>query len=433
LSPPIIGLIGILVFLFLALLGIPLGFAFTAVGVLGIIWLKGLGAGLLILGQAPYEWTASYILTTIPLFILMGQFAFQSGISTDLYRTAYKWMGRLPGGLALATMFACTGFAACTGSSLASAATMGTVAYPEMKRYHYSDRLSTGCIAVGGTLGILIPPSTIFIIYGIVTETSIGDLFIAGIIPGLMLASLFILLIYVMCRINPRLGPPAIETFSWKEKISSLRGVWGMLSIFILVIGGLYLGIFAPSEAGAIGAFGALFISLIRRRLSWSSGFSALKETAKTTSLILFVFVGAMIFNTFISISALSRLLTQFITSIPTSPMVILIIIIAFYLPLGMVIEGMSMVLLTMPFVFPVITQLGFDPVWFGVLLVVLVEVSFISPPIGINLFVVQGITKVPLHDVVLGIVPFVVAFVIGLVILVAFPQLSLFLPNLMH
>jgi tripartite ATP-independent transporter DctM subunit len=433
LSPPTIGLIGIFVFLFLALLGVPLGFAFTAVGVLGIVLLKGLGAGLLILGQAPYEWTASYVLSTIPLFILMGQFAFQSGISTDLYRTAYKWMGRLPGGLALATMFACTGFAACTGSSLASAATMGTVAYPEMKRYNYSDRLSTGSIAVGGTLGILIPPSTMFIIYGIVTETSIGDLFVAGIIPGLMLATLFILLIYVMCRINPGLGPPAPETFSLKEKIASLSGVWGMLSIFILVIGGLYFGIFAPSEAGAIGAFGALLISLIRRRITWSSGFGALKDTAKTTSFILFVFVGAMIFNTFISISALPRLVTQLITGIHASPTVILIIIVAFYLPLGMVIEGMSMILLTIPFVFPVITTLGFDPVWFGVLMVVLVEVSFISPPIGINLFVVQGITKVPLHDVVIGIVPFVVSFLIGLAILIAFPQVSLFLPRLMH
>jgi len=433
LSPPTIGVIGIFAFLFLALLGVPLGFAFAAVGVGGIIWLKGLGAGLIILGQSPYEWTASYILTTIPLFVLMGQFAYQSGISTDLYRTAYKWMGRLPGGLAIASMFACTGFAACTGSSLASAATMGTVAFPEMKRYDYSDRLSTGSIAAGGTLGILIPPSTMFIIYGIVTETSIGDLFIAGIIPGLMLATLFIIPIYLMCRISPRLGPPATETFSWKERFVSLSGVWGMLGLFVLVIGGLYFGVFAPSEAGAIGAFGALLISLIRRRLTWSNLFAALKDTAKTTSFILFVFIGAMIFNTFISISALPRLLTQLITSIPASPTVILIIIIAFYIPLGMVIEGMAMILLTMPFVFPVITILNFDPVWFGVLMVVLVELSFISPPIGINLFVVQGVTKVPLHDVVIGIIPFVIAFVISLIILIAFPQVSLFLPNLMR
>ena len=432
-SPQAFGVIGIFVFLFLALWGVPLGFAFITVGVLGLICLKGLGAGLLVLGNSPYEWTASYILTTIPLFVLMGQFAYQAGISTDLYRTAYKWMGRLPGGLALATMFACTGFAACTGSSLASAATMGTVAYPEMKRYNYSDRLSTGSIAAGGTLGILIPPSTMFIIYGIVTETSIGDLFIAGILPGLLLATLFILPIYFMCRFKPKLGPPAAEKFTLKEQVASLSGVWGMLAIFVVVIGGLYAGVFAPSEAGAIGSFGALIISLLRRRMTWSGLFKALKDTAKTTSFILFVFIGAMIFNTFISISALPRLLTELIVSIPASPKVILIIIIAFYLPLGMVIEGMSIILLTMPFVFPVITILGFDPVWFGVLIVVLVELSFISPPIGINLFVVQGVTKVPLHDVVIGIIPFVVSFVIALAFLIAFPQISLFLPNLMR
>ena len=432
-TPQTIGILGIFAFLFLALWGVPLGFAFSAVGVLGLIWLKGLGAGLIVLGNSPYEWTASYILSTIPLFVLMGQFAFRAGISTDLYRTAYKWMGRLPGGLALATMFACTGFAACTGSSLASAATMGTVSYPEMKRYNYSDRLSTGSIAAGGTLGILIPPSTMFIIYGIVTETSIGDLFIAGILPGLLLATLFIIPIYFMCRFNPRLGPPSPETFTFKERVASLSGVWGMLAIFIIVIGGLYAGIFAPSEAGAIGAFGALVISLIRRRLNLSSFFFALRDTAKTTGFILFVFIGAMIFNTFISISALPRLLTELITNIPAPPKVILIIIIAFYLPLGMVIEGMSMILLTMPFVYPVITALGFDPVWFGVLMVVLVELSFISPPIGINLFVVQGVTRVPLHDVVIGIIPFVISFVIGLAILIIFPQVSLFLPNLMR
>lgn len=414
-------------------MGVPLGFSFAAVGAVGIMWLKGVGAGLVVFGQAPYEWTSSYILSTIPLFVLMGQFAFQAGISTDLYRTAYKWMGKLHGGLALATMFACTGFAACTGSSLASAATMGTVAYPEMKRYNYSDRLSAGSIAVGGTLGILIPPSTMFIIYGIVTETSIGDLFIAGILPGLMLAVMFILTIYLQCRINPRLGPPAPETFTWKERIASLSGIWGMAAIFILVIGGLYAGIFAPSEAGAIGAFGALAVSLLRRKMSWRGFFAALKDTAKTTGFILFVFTGAMIFNMFISISALPRSCTELIVNIPAPPMVILLIIVAFYLPLGMVIEGMSMILLTMPFVFPVITLLGFDPIWWGVLMVVLVEVSFISPPIGINLFVVQGITKVPLHDVVIGVMPFVITFVIGLALLIAFPQISLYLPNLMR
>jgi C4-dicarboxylate transporter DctM subunit len=430
-SPPIMGVLGVLGFLVLAILGLPIAFSFATMGLIGITLIQGLGPGLSSLADAAYSETASYILTTIPLFVLMGQFAFHSGISRDLFKAAYKWMGRLPGGLALATTLACTGFAACTGSSVASAATMSTIAFPEMERYQYSPRLSTGAIAAGGTLGILIPPSTIFIIYGIITETSIGDLFIAGIFPGLMLSFLFSAVIYFTCKRNPKMGPPG-EASSWKEKFASLAGVWGMVVLFILVIMGLYFGFFAPSEAGIIGAFGALMIALLRGRLTKGVFVSALVETVRISCFSLFVLVGAMLFNTFLTMTGVPQMVSEWVIRIPVSPFTILIIIVIFYIPLGMVIDCLPMILLTMPFVFPIIEGFGYSPVWFGVLVCVLGELSLITPPVGINIYVVQGVTKVPLHEVARGIMPFVVAFLIGLVFLIAFPQISLFLPSTM-
>jgi len=428
----LIGVIALAGFLILAILGLPIAFSFASMGFIGIVLIQGMGAGLASLGEVAYSEMASYVLTTIPLFVLMGQFAFHSGISTDLFFAAYKWMGRLPGGLALATTLSCTGFAACTGSSVASAATMGTIAFPEMQRYNYSPRLAAGSIAAGGTLGILIPPSTIFIIYGIITETSIGDLFIAGIFPGLMLSALFLLLIYFMCKRNPEMGPPSETSFTWKERFASLAGVWGMVVLFILVIMGLYIGIFAPSEAGAIGAFGALVIAFARRRLTKARIFSALAETVRVSCFSLFVLVGAMLFNTFLSMTGLPQMLSVWITGFPLSPFLILIIICAFYIPLGMVIDCLPMILLTMPFVFPIIEEFGFSPVWFGVLICVLGEPSLITPPVGINIYVVQGVTKIPLEDVARGILPFVLVFLVGIALLIAFPQISLFLPGTM-
>jgi C4-dicarboxylate transporter DctM subunit len=430
-SPPILGVFGVLCFLGLAILGLPIAFSFATMGLIGISLIQGLGPGLSSLADAAYSETASYILTTIPLFVLMGQFAFHSGISRDLFKAAYKWMGRLPGGLALATTLACTGFAACTGSSVASAATMSTIAFPEMERYRYSPRLSTGAIAAGGTLGILIPPSTIFIIYGIITETSIGDLFIAGILPGLMLSFLFSAVIYFMCKRNPEMGPPG-EASTWKEKFTALAGVWGMMVLFVLVIMGLYFGFFAPSEAGTIGAFGALIIALLRGRLTKAVLVSALVETVRISCFSLFVLVGAMLFNTFLTMTGVPQRVSEWVAHIPVSPFAILIIIVLFYIPLGMVIDCLPMILLTMPFVFPIIEGFGYSPVWFGVLVCVLGELSLITPPVGINIYVVQGVTKVPLHEVARGIMPFVVAFLIGLAFLIAFPQISLFLPSTM-
>jgi len=431
-SPTIIGLLGIALFLLLVLLSMPIAFSFAIIGFIGLVIIKGLGPALSMLGSAPFTWASSWTLVCIPMFVLMGQFAFYSGISQDLYESAHKWLRRLPGSLALATTLACTGFAACTGSSLASAATMGTVAYPEMKKYKYDDAWSTGCIAAGGTLGILIPPSTIFIIYGVMTKTSIAQLFIAGILPGLMISSMFLMMIIIAFKRNPKLGPPVGEICSWREKFSSLRGTWGMLSLFILVIGGLYFGLFTASEAGTVGAFGAFIIIIFRGKFTKSVMISALKESLQIICFILTILIGAMMFSTFLLFTGLPGDFASWVVSLPVDRMYILLGIVLLYFPLGCVIDALPMVLLTLPVVFPVIERLGFDPVWFGVILVILCEISLLTPPVGMNLYIVNGVTKVPLEKVILGIIPFLIMLTIGLGIIIAFPEVSLFLPKLM-
>jgi C4-dicarboxylate transporter DctM subunit len=425
-----IGVLAVGTFLFLSFLGLPLGFSFALVGFIGMFLLKGLLPALNLLGGNPYSQVASFVLCAVPLFVLMGQLAFYSGISRNLFDAAYKVLSRLPGGLALATMGACTAFAACTGSSLASAATMGTIAYPEMKRYKYSSRLATGTIAAGGTLGILIPPSTIFIILGIITETNIGALFVAGILPGLFLAGLFMLLILVMCKRNPALGPPG-QAFSWEEKFRSLSSVWGMLVLFVLVIGGLYIGVFSPSEAGSIGASGAFVLALVKR-MRWPAFVTAFKDSAQITCYMLFILIGASIFNIFLGIAGVPAEMSSWITDLPVPPIGIIIGMLALYIPLGMFLDTLGMILLTVPIFFPVIVQLGFDAVWFGVLICMMAELGMITPPVAINVYIVQGVTKVPMEDIFLGIIPFVTVYLITIGFIVAFPGIALFLPRLM-
>lgn len=429
-SPIGIFIIGLVVFLILAFLGIPLAFSFAIVGFVGFAVIRGLHPALAVLGQAPWQWASQSGLIVVPLFILMGQFAFHSRISQDLYRSAYKWTGRLPGGLAMATSLACTGFAACTGSSLASGATMGAIAFPEMRRFNYSPRLATGCIASGGTLGILIPPSIVFIIYGFLTEQPIGKLFIAGILPGLLLSGLFLFTILVMCMLKPELGPPG-ESFSWREKFASLTGVWGMLLLFILVIGGLYLGLFAPSEAGAVGSFGAFVVALFRRT-KIKMVIMALKDSLRISCMTMTILIGAMIFSNFVTISGVPTAFAEWVTRMHVSPNAILLFILFIYIPLGMVLDSLSMVLLTVPTIFPIIKMLGFDPIWFGVLLVLIVEMALITPPVGMIVYVVHGVTKVPLPEVFLGNLPFLLAMFVALALLILFPQISLFLPTRM-
>jgi tripartite ATP-independent transporter DctM subunit len=430
-SPLMVSIIAIVAFLMLAALGLPIAFAFATVGFAGIILLQGPGPALFTLGSAPYQWASAKALIPMPLFVLMGHFVFYSGISSDLYRAAYKWVGRLPGGIAMATTLACTGFAACSGSTAAGAATMGTMAFPEMEKLKYDRRLSTGCIAGGGTLAILIPPSAAFIMYGFLTETSISELFIAGVLPGFLLSGMFLATIFVMCQRNPRLGPPG-QSFPLRAMFASLKGIWGVLILFLMVVGGLYTGIFTPSEAGAAGAFGAFVLGLASRRLTIPKLVAALKDSVRISCFVLTIVIGAMIFNIFLVVSGFSTMFAGWVDAIPLSPHAILICILLIYVPLGMFMDNLAITMLTIPIIFPVIINLGFDPIWFGVLYTITGEMALITPPVGMNAYVVQGVTRVPIEDIFRGIIPFFFAMVGCLILLVAFPQISLFLPSMM-
>lgn len=432
-EPVTVGIICVCLFFLFIFVGMPIGFAFFTIGFFGFVLVRNFDSACYLLGSVPYTWGSTYSMVVIPLFVLMGQFAFQSGISRDLYEAGYKWVGGQPGGIALATTVACTLFAACTGSSLASAATMGTIAMPELKKFRYSMRLATGCVAAGGTLGILIPPSVVFIVYGFMTGTSIGKLFIAGILPGLLISLTFLTLIYVRCRINPEIGPRG-PISSWHERIRSLLGVWGMLALFILIIGGLYFGVFTPSEAGAAGAAGAFLSMVLKRRLTWPRLSSALVGTIKTTAMIFMILIGAQVFNGFLTLSGIPARIAAAMGNLPVSNHVVLIIILLVYIPLGMMMDGLPMILLTLPTLFPIVTDLGVDPIWFGVLICVMCELANITPPMGMNLYIIKGVSggHASIQDVVIGAIPFAIALLICLAILLAVPQISLFLPRLM-
>jgi len=426
----VIGSIAIIIFLFLVSQGVPISFSFAIVGFFGLLITRGPTPAFNALGSAPYAWAAYNMFIPVPLFILMGFLAFVSGITKDLYDTSNKWFGKLHGGIAMATTAACTGFAACCGAVPAAAATMATISYPEMEKLKYDRKLATGCISAGSTISILIPPSIPFILYGILSQTSVADLFIAGIIPGLMLAGLFLLTIYVMCRRNPKLGPPG-DSFSWKERFASLKGVGGMLVLFLIVIGGLYMGIFTPTEAGAFGAFGALLIGLVMRRLTLAGIINAAKETGRLTGFVALLIIGAQIFNQFLGVSGFQSAFTAWITSLALPPYLILALIIIAYIILGMFLDIMAIFLLTIPTLAPIIAHLGFDLVWFGVIVVLLAQIGFLTPPIGMCSYIVHGTTKVPLEDVFIGIIPFALGMAAIIGILILFPQLVLFLPGL--
>jgi tripartite ATP-independent transporter DctM subunit len=412
----------------------PIGFAFMVVGFLGFGLVRSFESASYLLASVPYTWASSYSMVVIPLFILMGQFAYESRISEDLYAVAYKWAGSRPGGIALATTLACTLFAACTGSSLASAATMGTVAIPELRRFKYSPRLATGCVAAGGTLGILIPPSVVFIVYGILTGTSIGKLFIAGIIPGVLVSLSFLTLIYVRCALNPALGPRGPRTL-WKVKLKSLGGVWGMLALFIVIIGGLYMGLFTPTEAGAAGAFASFLIVILRKRLKWNDFSSAILGTVKTTAMIFMILIGAQIFNGFLTLSGIPAKLASVVGNLPVPNYVTLIAVLFMYVPLGMLMDGLPMILLTLPTIFPIVSSLGFDPVWFGVLICMMCELANITPPMGMNLYIIKGVAgdETPIQEVVMGAAPFTLVLMLCVAVIFVFPEISLYLPRLMR
>jgi tripartite ATP-independent transporter DctM subunit len=406
-----------------------IGFSMALVGFLGFAVLSSLSSSFAIMGMEPFKIGAAYSLTVIPLFILMGQFANHSKMGFEIYQTVYRWIGFLPGGLSMATIGACGGFAAISGSSLAAAATMGMVALPEMKRFKYDNALATGCVAAGGTLGILIPPSTVMIIYGILTEQPIATLFIAGILPGLLLTGLFILTIYVVTRIKPSLGPPG-PRFSMKERIYSLKDTWSIFSLFVLVIGGLYTGWFTPTEAAGVGAFGAFAITIIKKRLTWDNLKISLAQTVRTTAMVFLILIGAHVFGYFLTISQIPDQLSILATEWGLSKYAILALIIFAYIIMGCFMEGLALMVLTIPIVYPLVLELGFDPIWFGVIITLVMEMSLITPPVGINVFIISGISKdVPMYVIFRGIIPFWCAMLVCIILLILFPQIALWLP----
>lgn len=432
-SGAILGVAGMCLLFILLFLGMPIGFGMGLTGFLGMIAVyQGIPPALGNLGIASYNTAASYMLTVVPLFVLMGEFAYQSGISQDLFTTANVWLGRLRGGLAMSSVAGCAGFSAVCGDSLATAVTMGTLAVPEMKKKNYGMRMATGCLAAGGTLGILIPPSVGFIFYAIVTEESIGRLFLAGLIPGVLLAVLFMLTIFITATINPELAPRG-EVTTFKEKMVSLKGVVGMLILFVLILGGILAGIFSPVEGGAIGAVGAFVYAALRGRVNKKMIKYSLEETLKITTKLLMILIGVGILGYFLASTRLPFALAEFVTGMQVNKYVIFAAVIILFMILGCLLNVIPMILLVLPTIFPSIVALGFDPIWFGVVCVLTMEMGQITPPIGVNVFAIGSVARdVPMQEIFKGIVPFLICMIVCVILLVIFPQIALFLPNLL-
>jgi C4-dicarboxylate transporter DctM subunit len=430
-SPTAIGLIGIVVLVLLFLIGMPVGFAMAFVGMAGFCLLVAPDAGLSLLARDFFANLSAYSLTVIPMFIFMGSIAYASGMSRRLYEAGYTVFGQMRGGLAMATIAACAGFAAMCGSTNATAAAMGRVALPEMKRYNYDDSMATGCVAAAGSLGILIPPSTIFIIYGIMTEQSIGKLFIAGVLPGVLLAGLFIIVVVILCKRNPNLAPGGAPT-TFKQKLAGMAGVIEMVILFALVIGGLFLGWFSPTQAGAAGAFGALLIGLARRQLNWQGFLFAIKDTLRITCMVMIIVTGAIIFGHFMAVAKLPLVLSEWVGGLPLPPMAIMGVIVLLYLVGGCFMDALALITLTVPIIYPVVLVLGFDPIWFGVIIVLVTEMGVITPPVGLNVYVIKGVAPdVPLESIFKGVLPFLAALIVAVIILMFIPQIATFLPGL--
>ncbi len=431
-TPITTGLLGFAVLVVLMFAKIPVGFVMTIVGLLGFAFLTSWDASLNLLARDFFSTFGSYNLTVIPLFVLMGQLAHYTGISGRLFNTAHKFFGHLPGGLAIATIGACAGFSAICGSTSATAATMASVALPEMKKYHYDPALATGVVAAGGSLGILIPPSTIFIIYGIMTEQSVGKLFMAGVLPGILLAVLFILTIVVWTRLKPGVCAAAPKA-SFQERIASLSGVIETLLLFILVMGGLFIGIFTPTEAAGIGAFGTIVIALLGRHLSWRNFVRSLNETTRISCMILVIVAGATVFGHFLAVTTIPTSVGGWVAGLHWPPFLIIGMIILIYLLLGCLMDSLAMIMLTIPVIYPVVTALGYDPIWFGVVIVLVAEMGVITPPVGINVYVVAGVARdVPLQVIFRGAMNMIFALCLTAILLIAFPQIALFLPGFM-
>ena len=428
-----VGILGAcLLFLFL-LIGLPIAFSLMLVGFLGTTYLASMNAALPMVARTVYESSSYYPYTIIPLFIVMGSYAEIAGISTDLYDTFDKWLRRLPGGLGMATIASIAGFSAISGSSIAASAAFGKVAYPAMRRFNYSPRLAAGTVAAGATIDFLIPPSLGFVIFGMLTEQSIGKLLISGIIPGLLLAGAFMVILYCWVKFNPNSALSSPDAVSWKEKISALKGIWGTVVIFLLVIGGIYTGLFTPTEAAGVGATLIFLMAIWKRKLTLRILLNSLMEALRVSVMVLFLVAGANVFSYFLALTTIPMKVSAWIIGLAVSRYVILTIIVLIYLLLGCFLDAISMMILTLPVIFPVVLQLGFDPIWFGVICVLMMGAGLITPPVGLCVNTVASIARdAPLEEVFKGALPFLIAILFITFLITLYPQLALFLPSMM-
>jgi len=429
-SADTVALVGFIALFVLMLLRVPVGMAMGLVGVTGYAYLTGGAPALKLVGQTSMRTVTSYQFGVIPMFLLMGAFVSASGVSRELFRAANTFVGHRRGGLGLATIVSCGAFAAISGSSVATAATFSTVAYPEMRRYGYPQSFSTGVIAAGGTLGAMLPPSTVLAVYGLITQQDIGKLFQAGILPGLLAMAMYMITIAIICRVRPNLLP-TVPKASWQDRLAGLRDVWAPMLLFVLVIGGLYGGVFTPTEAGGVGASGAFLLGVLRGRLDGPGIRASLLQATRTAAAVFTVLIGALLFGYFLTITQVPQKVTEFLTGLGIGPYGVLALIMVMYLVLGCLMDAMAMIILTVPIIFPVVTQLGFDPIWFGVIIVMTVELGLIHPPVGMNVFVIKSV----IHDVTFssifkGVLPFIATDILRLIILIAFPIIALWLPS---
>ena len=431
-DPQFVGILGIIGLFLLLLMGMPIGFSLAFVGFCGISALTSISVALPSLIRSFYGTFTTYSFTVIPLFVIMGELATVSGLSEGIYKVADKWLRRLPGGIGIATIGACAGFAAICGSSVATAATLGKVALPEMARYNYDPRLSTGSVAAGGTLGFLIPPSIGFVVYGILTEQSIGKLLISGFIPGLILALAYAAIIVTWVMLKPEAAPASTQAVPFSEKLASLKAVWELIVVFFLVMGGIYLGVFTPTEAGAVGAFFLFVVTIARGKLTWPALIEAMKSTTRVSVMIFMILAGAYVFTYFMALTMIPMNLSVYLSGLSLSKYAILAVILIAYLVLGCFLDATSMMVLTLPVIFPTVLKLGFNPIWFGVISVLMMEAGLITPPLGLNIFVIAGVADVPMETIFKGAIWFLLAIFAVVVLVTAFPQLALFLPGIM-
>jgi C4-dicarboxylate transporter DctM subunit len=429
-SADLVAILGFVALFALMMLRVPVGMAMGLVGVSGYAYLTGGAPALKLVGQTSMRTVTSYQFGVIPMFLLMGAFVSASGVSRELFRAANTFVGHRRGGLGLATIVSCGAFAAISGSSVATAATFSTVAYPEMRRYGYPKSFSTGVIAAGGTLGAMLPPSTVLAVYGLITQQDIGKLFQAGIIPGLLAMVMYMVTIAIICRVKPDLLPTLPKAL-WAERVAGLKDVWAPLLLFVLVIGGLYGGVFTPTEAGGVGASGAFLMGILRRRLDGAKIRASLLQATRTAAAVFTVLIGALLFGYFLTITQVPQKVTEFLTGLGIGAYGVLALIMLMYLVLGCLMDAMAMIILTVPIIFPLVTQLGFDPIWFGVIIVMTVELGLIHPPVGMNVFVIKSvIPDVTFSSIFKGVLPFIATDILRLVILIAFPIIALWLPN---